>query len=133
MDSRLHAFNGGFRRRVTPGTLEARPAGQNADRRSCPPDAAASVRSSAPLGASGPRADRLHTPIAGEMLATFESVAVLLALFSSFDLAFAPDYLATTPMIQTPLCAEPTPQYRHSLTMPMAQPLRVVATRRVES
>ncbi|GAA5900617.1 hypothetical protein JCM8208_000548 [Rhodotorula glutinis] len=82
MDSRLHAFNGGFRRCL------------------------------------------------GETLATFESVAVLLALFSTFDLAFAPDYLATTPMVQTPLCAEPTPRCRHALTMPMAQVLTVVATRR---
>ncbi|GAA5934722.1 hypothetical protein JCM3775_002040 [Rhodotorula graminis] len=82
VDSRLHAFNGGFRRCL------------------------------------------------GETLATFESVAVLLALFSTFDLAFAPDYLATTPMVQTPLCAEPTPRYRHSLTMPMEEVLRVVATKR---
>ncbi|GAA5824815.1 hypothetical protein JCM3770_004304 [Rhodotorula araucariae] len=66
----------------------------------------------------------------GETLATFESLAVLLALFSTFDLAFAPGYLESTPMIQTPLCAEKTPMYRHSLTMPMAHPLRVVATRR---
>ncbi|BGP49736.1 hypothetical protein JCM10450v2_005641 [Rhodotorula kratochvilovae] len=68
----------------------------------------------------------------GETLATFESLAVLLALFSSFDLAFAPDYLSTTSMIQTALCAEKTPMYRHSLTMPMAHPLRVVAARRGE-
>lgn len=85
-----------------------------------------------PLTRALAQADLVPSP-AGETLATFEAVAVLLALFSTFDIAFAPDYLATTPMVQTPLCAEPTPRYRHSLTMPMAQVLRVVATRREAS
>ncbi|GAA5981215.1 hypothetical protein JCM11641_005614 [Rhodosporidiobolus odoratus] len=66
-----------------------------------------------------------------ETLATFEGVSVLLAPFSNFDLSFAPDYLAKTEMLQTDLCDEPTPRYQNALTLPMLEPLRVVAKRRV--
>ncbi|GAA6003617.1 hypothetical protein JCM10207_003512 [Rhodosporidiobolus poonsookiae] len=68
----------------------------------------------------------------GETLATFEGVSVLLALFSRYDLAFAPDYLASTEMLQSELCADRTPRYGNGLTMPMLEPLRVVVSRRKE-
>ncbi|GAA5858916.1 hypothetical protein JCM1840_006617 [Sporobolomyces johnsonii] len=69
----------------------------------------------------------------GQTLATFEGVSVLARLFTSFDLSFASDYLATTPMVKTEWCGSETPLYANSLTLPMAQPLRVkVSARKVE-
>ncbi|GAA5961940.1 hypothetical protein JCM21900_001155 [Sporobolomyces salmonicolor] len=66
----------------------------------------------------------------GQTLATFEGVSVLARLFASFDLSFASDYLATTPMVKTEWCGSETPLYANSLTLPMAQPLRVKASAR---
>ncbi|GAA5858896.1 hypothetical protein JCM1840_006607 [Sporobolomyces johnsonii] len=69
----------------------------------------------------------------GQTLATFEGVSVLAHLFTHFDLSFAPDYLATTPMVKTEWCGSETPLYANSVTLPMAQPLRVKAVpKRVE-
>ncbi|CEQ43104.1 SPOSA6832_04996, partial [Sporobolomyces salmonicolor] len=65
-----------------------------------------------------------------QTLATFEGVSVLARLFTSFDLSFASDYLATTPMVKTEWCGRETPLYANSLTLPMAQPLRVKASAR---
>ncbi|GAA6035648.1 hypothetical protein JCM8097_004947 [Rhodosporidiobolus ruineniae] len=69
----------------------------------------------------------------GEGLAVFEGCSVLLALFHHFDVAFAPDYLATTEMLKTERCGVETPRYQNALTLPMLQPLRVTATRRIPS
>ncbi|GAA6054762.1 hypothetical protein NBRC10513_007404 [Rhodotorula toruloides] len=66
----------------------------------------------------------------GETLAHFEAVATLLALFSRFDLSFAPGYLESTPMVKTEWCEHDSPKYRPALTLPMEYPLRVVAKKR---
>lgn len=62
----------------------------------------------------------------GMNLALFEGSAVLAGLAQEFDFAFADGYLETTPMNEL----DGTPMYRPSLTLPMASPLRVRATRR---
>lgn len=63
----------------------------------------------------------------GQQLATFEGVSVLTALLQHFDFEFAPGYLESVPKIALD---EATPKYANSLTLPMAQPLMVKATRR---
>lgn len=57
----------------------------------------------------------------GETLAHFEAVATLLALFSHFDISFAPGYLESTPMIKTEWCEHESPKYRPALTLPMVR------------
>ncbi|GAA5894198.1 hypothetical protein JCM6882_007600 [Rhodosporidiobolus microsporus] len=66
----------------------------------------------------------------GETLATFEALSVLLSLFSTFDLRFADDYLASTEMVKTDWDECESPRYGNALTLPMLKPLRVIATKR---
>uniref|UniRef100_A0A0K3C7U6 BY PROTMAP: gi/472581954/gb/EMS19662.1/ cytochrome P450, family 4, subfamily A [Rhodosporidium toruloides NP11] gi/647395001/emb/CDR36237.1/ RHTO0S01e17238g1_1 [Rhodosporidium toruloides] n=1 Tax=Rhodotorula toruloides TaxID=5286 RepID=A0A0K3C7U6_RHOTO len=104
-DPRLHSFNGGFRRKPS----RHAPARMN-------------ILVHFPTSA--------YRSLAGETLAHFEAVATLLALFSRFDLSFAPGYLESTPMVKTEWCEHDSPKYRPALTLPMEYPLRVVAKKR---
>lgn len=62
-------------------------------------------------------------------LALYEGVSVLAAIIREFDLTFAPDYLETTPMVDI----EFSPRYMGALTLSMAAPFRVRATRRARA
>ncbi|TNY20945.1 putative cytochrome P450 monooxygenase [Rhodotorula diobovata] len=62
----------------------------------------------------------------GQNLALYEGTAVLASLLRSFDLDFAPRYLDSVVMCDT----EKTPMYKGALTLSMAEPLLVRATRR---
>lgn len=65
----------------------------------------------------------------GMNLALYEGVSVLAAIIREFDLTFAPDYLETTPMVDI----EFSPRYMGALTLSMAAPFRVRATRRARA
>lgn len=67
------------------------------------------------------RANNCSPACTGETLAHFEAVATLLALFSHFDVSFAPGYLESTPMIKTEWCEHRSPKYRPALTLPMVR------------
>ncbi|GAA5933384.1 uncharacterized protein JCM15063_001301 [Sporobolomyces koalae] len=62
----------------------------------------------------------------GMNLAMYEGVSVLAAIIRDFDVTFAPDYLETTEMTN----CEFSPRYAGALTLSMAAPFRVRATRR---
>ncbi|GAA5902147.1 hypothetical protein JCM8208_002488 [Rhodotorula glutinis] len=62
----------------------------------------------------------------GQNLALYEGTAVLADLFRAFDFQFAPGYLENVKMSDT----DPTPMYKGALTLSMAEPLRMTATRR---
>ncbi|GAA5904139.1 hypothetical protein JCM6882_003957 [Rhodosporidiobolus microsporus] len=62
----------------------------------------------------------------GQQLAMYEATAVLASLFREFDFHFAPGFLETTRMADS----EYTPAYKGALTLSMAAPLSVRATRR---
>lgn len=84
----------------------------------------------------------------GQALATYESVAVMAAIFKNFDLEFADGssfpssprradvrsgWLKTTAMVDMPGDTVPTPRYQDSLTLPMFAPLLVKVTRRAKA
>ncbi|EGG04372.1 cytochrome P450 monooxygenase [Melampsora larici-populina 98AG31] len=68
----------------------------------------------------------------GMHLATLEAVAVIVEIVRRYDMAFAPGWLASVPKIAkiTQESTEETPRYGSSLTLPMAQPMQVILTRR---
>ncbi|GEM08607.1 cytochrome P450, family 4, subfamily A [Rhodotorula toruloides] len=102
-DSRLHSFNGGFRRCLGK-QLFLLPS-------SSPPFSAGAVE---------------RSPFC-ETLAHFEAVATLLALFSRFDVSYAPGYLESTPMVKTEWCEHESPRYRPALTLPMVRSIPYIA------
>lgn len=69
-------------------------------------------------------ADLLGSP--GQNLALYEGTSVLNAVTREFDLSFAPGYLENVKMCDF----EQTPLYKGALTLSLAEPLRVKATRR---
>ncbi|BGP59269.1 hypothetical protein NBRC10512v2_000563 [Rhodotorula toruloides] len=62
----------------------------------------------------------------GQNLALYEGTSVLNAVTREFDLSFAPGYLENVKMCDF----EQTPLYKGALTLSLAEPLRVKATRR---
>ncbi|KAG0149237.1 hypothetical protein CROQUDRAFT_689445 [Cronartium quercuum f. sp. fusiforme G11] len=68
----------------------------------------------------------------GMHLATLEAVAAIVEIVRRYDLVFSPGWLQSVPKIRkiTPQSKEQTPRYGSSLTLPMAQPMKVILTRR---
>lgn len=66
----------------------------------------------------------------GQNLATYEAVSAIVAMVTSFDLSFKPGYLETTPMTEGIVECGKAPLSVFSLTLPMANPMHVVATAR---
>lgn len=69
-------------------------------------------------------ADPFTSP--GQNLALYEGTSVLNAVTREFDLSFAPGYFENVKMCDF----EQTPLYKGALTLSLAEPLRVKATRR---
>ncbi|KAG0139498.1 hypothetical protein CROQUDRAFT_726558 [Cronartium quercuum f. sp. fusiforme G11] len=68
----------------------------------------------------------------GMHLATLEAVGAIVEIVRRYDLKFEPGWLDNVPKIRniTPNSTEKTPRYGSSLTLPMAQRMRVILTRR---
>ncbi|KAH9445184.1 hypothetical protein Pst134EA_017828 [Puccinia striiformis f. sp. tritici] len=68
----------------------------------------------------------------GMHLATLEAIACLVQVVRTFDLEFEPGWFENVPKIRkiSPDSTEQTPRYASSLTLPMANPLRIVVRKR---